>query len=56
MTRRHYSRLDRWLIDAQNALGTVLGAVTAERPNPAGDTPEVVLDDADAVHADKVRA
>ena len=51
MTRRHYSRLDRWLIDAQNALGTVLGAVTAERPNPAGDTPEVVLDDAERRHA-----
>ncbi len=51
MTRRAYSRLDRLLIDAQNALGTVLGAVAAERPNPAGDEPEVVLDEAERRHA-----
>ena len=35
MTGRAYSRFDRMLIDAQNALGTVFGAAAAERPNPA---------------------
>lgn len=51
MNDRRYGLLDRLLIDAQNALGTVFGASTAERRNPAGDLPELVLDDAGRRHA-----
>ena len=51
MTGRDYSRLDRLIIDAQNALGTVFGAAAAERPNPAGDEPDVVLDERERRHA-----
>ena len=43
MTGRAYSRFDRMLIDAQNALGTVFGAAAAERPNPAGEAPDLDL-------------
>jgi len=51
MTARRYRRVDRLLIDAQNALGTVFGAVAAERPNPARAVPEVVLEEAERRHA-----
>ena len=51
MTGRAYSRFDRMLIDAQNALGTVFGAAAAERPNPAGEAPDLVLDDTERRHA-----
>ena len=56
MTGRHargrsYSRIDRLLVDAQNALGTVFGTAAAERPNPARDEPDVVLDEAERRHA-----
>ena len=51
MTLRRHGRLDRLLIDAQNALGTVAGAVAAERPNPARGEPDVVLEEAERRHA-----
>ena len=43
--------LDRLLVDAQNALGTVFGSVRAERANPGADEAELVLDDAERRHA-----
>ena len=51
MTRRAFSQLDRILIDAQNALGTVFGSARAERPNPGAGRPDIVLDGADRRHA-----
>ena len=48
---RSLSRLDRLLVEAQNALGTVVGTPVARRPNPAGSTPEVELDAAERRHA-----
>ncbi len=48
---RSLSRLDRLLVEAQNALGTVAGTPVARRPNPAGSTPEVELDPAERRHA-----
>ncbi len=45
------SRVDRLLVEAQRALETVLGEPRAARPNPAGDTPEVVLGEAERRHA-----
>ena len=50
-TTRRYGRLDRLLIDGQNALGTVFGTAAAQRPNPAQDAPDVVLDDGERRHA-----
>ena len=40
---RLHSRLDRLLVEAQRALDTVFGNPPAERPNPATNTPDVVL-------------
>jgi 3-demethoxyubiquinol 3-hydroxylase len=51
MNARALTPLDRLLIDAQNALGTVFGAPAAERPNPSVGEPEVVLDDGERRHA-----
>ncbi|KGQ20008.1 hypothetical protein LF41_2175 [Lysobacter dokdonensis DS-58] len=48
---REISPLDRFLIDAQNALSTVFGRPDAARGNPAGDTAEVVLEDEERRHA-----
>ncbi len=48
---RMLTPLDRLLDGAQNALGTVFGSARAERPNPAGDRADVVLDDAERRHA-----
>ena len=48
---RRLSLIDRLLADTQNALGTVFGAPTAERGNPAGDRADVVLDDEERRHA-----
>jgi ubiquinone biosynthesis monooxygenase Coq7 len=48
---RHYSPLDRLLIEAQHALGTSLGQARAERPNPAGALRDPALDDSDRRHA-----
>ena len=43
--------LDRLLVDAQNALGTVFGSVRAERANPGAGEAELVLDDEERRHA-----
>jgi len=51
MTTRELSPLDRLLTEAQRALDTVFGAPPALRANPAEDTAEVVLDDAERRHA-----
>ena len=48
---RSLTPLDRVLADAQNALDTVFGTPWAQRPNPAADEPDVVLDDAERRHA-----
>ncbi len=48
---RALSPLDRLLVDAQNALGTLAGRPLARRPNPAQSTPEVELDAAERRHA-----
>lgn len=50
-TPRHYSPLDRLLIEAQHALGTSLGPARAERDNPAGALRDPALDDSDRRHA-----
>lgn len=51
MNARALSPLDRVLADTQRALETVFARPPAERPNPAGDTPEVVLEDDERRHA-----
>ncbi|HYM87205.1 MAG TPA: demethoxyubiquinone hydroxylase family protein, partial [Pseudoxanthomonas sp.] len=51
MTHRALSPLDRLLVDAQNALGTLAGKPLARRPNPAEATPEVELDPGERRHA-----
>ncbi len=48
---RELTPLDRLLIDAQNALGTVFGNVRAERANPGLREAEIVLDDDERRHA-----
>ena len=48
---RRLTLADRLLADAQNALGTVFGAPSADRANPAGDRADVVLDDEERRHA-----
>jgi ubiquinone biosynthesis monooxygenase Coq7 len=51
MTQRHFNLIDRLLIDTQNALGTVFGSARAQRPNPAHDWADLVLDDEQRRHA-----
>ncbi len=48
---RTLTPLDRILVDAQNALGTVFGSTRAERPNPGTREAEVLLDDTERRHA-----
>ena len=48
---RTLTPVDRLLDSVQNALGTVLGSARAERPNPAGDRADIVLDEAERRHA-----
>jgi ubiquinone biosynthesis monooxygenase Coq7 len=48
---RTLSPVDRLLDGAQNALETVFGSARAERPNPAGDRADVVLDESERRHA-----
>jgi ubiquinone biosynthesis monooxygenase Coq7 len=50
-TPRHFSTLDRVLIDAQNALVTLLGAPRARRANPGLEQPDIVLDPDERRHA-----
>ena len=51
MTARVLTPLDRLLVDAQNALGTLVGKPVARRPNPAADTADVELDASERRHA-----
>lgn len=48
---RSLSPPDRLLVEAQRALETVFGNPPAQRPNPAGDTPDVELEPAERRHA-----
>ena len=48
---RDFTALDRLLIDAQNALGTVFGSARAERASPGNDEAEIVLDGPERRHA-----
>jgi ubiquinone biosynthesis monooxygenase Coq7 len=48
---RDFNALDRLLVDAQNALGTVFGSVRAERANPGAGEAELVLEDDERRHA-----
>ena len=48
---RALTPVDRLLDGVQNALETVLGSARAERPNPAGDRADVVLDEGERRHA-----
>jgi ubiquinone biosynthesis monooxygenase Coq7 len=48
---RTLTPVDRLLDGVQNALGTVLGSARAERPNPAGDRADIVLDEDERRHA-----
>ena len=48
---RTLTPVDRLLDGVQNALETVLGSASAERPNPAGDRADIVLDEAERRHA-----
>ncbi len=49
--QRNLSRLDRWLVEGQRALDSVFGQPPAQRPNPAADQPELVLEEAERRHA-----
>ena len=49
---RNFSRLDRLLTQIDSALRTATGqSVEARRANPAGQTPEVVMDESNRQHA-----
>jgi len=48
---RRHGALDHLLLEAQRALETVFGDPAALRPNPAGKTPEVPLDDIERRHS-----
>ena len=48
---RALTPVDRLLDGVQNALETVLGSARAERPNPAGNRADVVLDEPERRHA-----
>ena len=51
MTARHLTPADRILIEAQRGLDSVLGRPAAQRPNPAGDDAEIILDADERRHA-----
>lgn len=49
---RNFSPLDRFLTQIDSALRTATGqSVEARRANPAGQTPEVVMDESNRLHA-----
>ena len=48
---RHYSLLDRVLIEADHALATAFGEARAERPNPGRELPTPELDEPERRHA-----
>ena len=51
MTARHLTLADRVLIEAQRGLDSILGRPAAQRPNPAGDDAEIILDADERRHA-----
>ena len=51
MNARSLSPLDRLLSDLQRAMDTVAGAPAAERPNPAQEHADIVLEDDERRHA-----
>ena len=51
LPRSRLTPFDQLLVETQRALDTVFGNPPATRPNPAADTPDVVLDDAERRHA-----
>lgn len=51
MSRRDLSPADRFLIEAQRAAQSLLARPAAERPNPAGDEADLVLDAGERRHA-----
>lgn len=51
MSFRALSPVDRLLVDAQNALGTLAGKPLSRRPNPAAGTADIELDAGDRRHA-----
>jgi 3-demethoxyubiquinol 3-hydroxylase len=50
-SRSRFGPLDQVLVETQRALETVFGNPPAARPNPAADTPDVVLDPSERRHA-----
>ena len=51
MTARDLTLADRVLIEAQRGLDSVFGRPAAQRPNPAGDDAEIILDADESRHA-----
>jgi ubiquinone biosynthesis monooxygenase Coq7 len=51
MTAREFTPLDRILAETQRALDSVLGVPAATRANPAEAVADIVLDDAERLHA-----
>ena len=51
LPRSRLTPFDQLLVETQRALDTVFGNPPATRPNPAADTPDVVLDEAERRHA-----
>ncbi|MET0328496.1 MAG: 2-polyprenyl-3-methyl-6-methoxy-1,4-benzoquinone monooxygenase, partial [Luteimonas sp.] len=49
--RPGFNPVDQLLVETQRALDTVFGNPPATRPNPAVETPDVVLNDAERRHA-----
>lgn len=51
LARPRFNPLDQILVEAQRALDTVFGNPPASRANPAAETPDVVLNEAERRHA-----
>lgn len=51
LPRPRFNPVDHLLVETQRALDTVFGNPPATRPNPAVETPDVVLNDAERRHA-----
>jgi len=49
--RLRFNPVDQWLVETQRALDTVFGNPPASRPNPAMETPDVVLEATERRHA-----
>jgi len=49
--RPRFNPVDQWLVETQRALDTVFGNPPASRPNPAMETPDVVLEATERRHA-----